>query len=117
MPRYTYSCTFCGHTFDAMELVRDRNKVQECPQCGKQAQRDVEAELSEAVVGDEGDRIRESRALGCPASQIDDFRKLHPGAEFVKRGSHYNMIVHGRREKKRRMKERHYEEFDPRYDT
>ena len=34
MPIYDYKCQGCNHLFEAMVTLADRNKEQECPECG-----------------------------------------------------------------------------------
>ena len=39
MPFYEYKCASCGHTFEKMLSVDDRNEPvkEECPSCGEKA--------------------------------------------------------------------------------
>jgi putative FmdB family regulatory protein len=36
MPTYDYACTKCGHTFEAMQSMKDV-PLKKCPKCGKQS--------------------------------------------------------------------------------
>lgn len=60
----------------------------------------------------EKDNTRYSYSLGCRPSQLKEMQKLHPGARFVKKGHGYVMEIRNRADKKRRMKERGFIEFD-----
>jgi hypothetical protein len=48
-------------------------------------------------------------ALGVAPNQIEAARKIHPDAEFNERG---DMLIKNRADKKRRMKERGFVEFE-----
>lgn len=116
MPNYSYKCTACETIFDNMATIRHRNDPQPCPDCGKLAGRFEEAEYGCHRHNGECDHLRYSESLGCVASQIDEMRKLHPGAEFVRKGDGYVMAIHNRSEKLRRCRERGMVEFDPHRD-
>lgn len=34
MPIYEYHCHGCGHIFEALRAIRDRDNVALCPECG-----------------------------------------------------------------------------------
>lgn len=34
MPIYDYKCGECGHSFEVMTKLSDRNNLQPCPECG-----------------------------------------------------------------------------------
>jgi putative FmdB family regulatory protein len=36
MPTYDYACTKCGHTFEAVQSMKDA-PFKKCPKCGKQS--------------------------------------------------------------------------------
>jgi hypothetical protein len=56
-----------------------------------------------------GEHERVSLALGVNPEQIPQALKIHPDAKFDKRG---NMILKNRTEKKQRLKERGWVEYD-----
>lgn len=35
MPIFEYRCDTCGHEFEELESVADRDKPRKCPECGK----------------------------------------------------------------------------------
>lgn len=98
MARYDYSCPKCGHQFEVVRSMKDWNKTTKCPNCQATATKLISC----PTVYAEG-ILRVSYALGVDPSQIPEARKIHPGAEFTKDG---HMIIHGRQEKLKRMKER-----------
>jgi putative FmdB family regulatory protein len=106
MPEYTYRCLKCGHIFDYIECIAHRNNTQVCPGCNGPAERDVEHELSRSTQ-DQCDHTRYSWALGvCNPNNPEEMKvahENHPGAEFDKMG---RMIIHNRKEKLQRMKEK-----------
>jgi putative FmdB family regulatory protein len=116
VPKYTYSCSQCGHTFDSLETISNRNQDIPCPLCGEPSPRNVGAELSDCsdFSATCGDHVRYSRSLGCVPKQLEEARRLHPGAEFVRLPGDkmYRMVIHNRNEKLQRMKERGMEEQD-----
>lgn len=42
MPTYTYTCKEHGQ-FDKLRKISDRNKPAECPKCGKECERGLDA--------------------------------------------------------------------------
>jgi putative FmdB family regulatory protein len=36
MPTYDYACTKCGHTFEAVQSMKDA-PLKKCPKCGRQS--------------------------------------------------------------------------------
>ncbi len=36
MPNYEFACKDCGHSFNKILKVDDRNKTQTCPECGSE---------------------------------------------------------------------------------
>jgi len=43
MPLYEYRCKKCGHGFEELETIADRDKPRACPRCGEMC---VEREVS-----------------------------------------------------------------------
>lgn len=35
MPIFEYRCGKCGHEFEELETIADRDKPRECPSCGR----------------------------------------------------------------------------------
>lgn len=60
-----------------------------------------------------GEHERLSWSLGCDEAQLPEMQKIHPGAEWRQspEGGGYQMIIKNRTEKKKRMKERGFEEY------
>lgn len=98
MARYDYRCESCEHDFEVVKPMQDYDKEENCPQCGSPAIKLISC----PTVYAEG-IVRLSYALGVHPAQIPEARKIHPGAEFTPEG---HMIIHGRQEKLKRMKER-----------
>ena len=99
MPFYDYECV-CGNAFEDIQPMSKCREPQPCPECGKLAEKVIRGSGSAA-----GDMIRISTSLGVHPTQVisGEANKIHPGAEFNKRG---DMIIHSRTEKLQRMQER-----------
>jgi len=52
MPFYDFKCGSCGHRFDRMLAMAQRNDPQACPQCGGEASRVVIASFSSGSAGE-----------------------------------------------------------------
>ncbi|MBD3349709.1 MAG: zinc ribbon domain-containing protein [Candidatus Eisenbacteria bacterium] len=37
MPLYEYCCGKCGHEFEELESIADRDKPRKCPECGSRS--------------------------------------------------------------------------------
>jgi len=103
MPSYTARCTKCDKVFEYFSSISERNKPVEC-ECGSMANRDVEAELAPRPgVKFVTENERWSISMGCPQSQIEEFRKRFPNSVYDNKG---RLLVKNRRDKLRQMKER-----------
>jgi hypothetical protein len=85
----------------------------ECPKCGggtySLTYRKVLPKKREYVGIAYGENHRWSDALGVAPNQIEAARKIHPGAVFDKEG---RMLIRNRTEKKRRLRERGWAEYE-----
>jgi hypothetical protein len=84
--------------------MAERNDMPTCEKCSTLMRRDY----TSSMVGF-GEHERVSRALGVAPNQIEQAMKLHPNAKFDREG---NMILKNRTEKKQRLKERGWVEYD-----
>lgn len=100
MPLYSYVCEVCKLPFDEFAKMEDYEKDQPCPTCGGAGKR-VVCQVSTDMV----ENVRHSEALAVHPSQVADgsAAKMHPGAKFDSMG---RMIIHNRKEKLQRIKER-----------
>jgi len=108
MPRYCYRCKKCGSVFDDIRQIADRNKSGAC-ECGGETERSVEAECKTSVMKS-GENIRESRNLAMSVADLKSGKafEVHPGASFGKpnKAGMCPLIIHDRREKLKRIKEK-----------
>lgn len=108
MPRYTYRCEKCGNISDDLRRIADRNILGYCG-CGGVTKRNIEAECKNSSMK-AGENIRESRSLAVSIQDIKSGKafEMHPGANFGEpnRGGKCPMIIHDRREKLKRIKEK-----------
>lgn len=107
-----FECRACSYSSEHIETGEAPNQ---CPDCESKWYRlrfckepKREAELVTIACTMES-RPRYSMALGVAPDQIEEARKIHPDAEFNKRG---DMLIKNRADKKRRMKERGFVEFE-----
>jgi putative FmdB family regulatory protein len=108
MPDYGYICEDCGN-FHAINTIANRGKT-ECPNCGKDCERDVEYELNSGFDLNVGtDHERWSISMGVPPSQVNDFRKRFPGSTYDDRG---RLLIKNRKDKLRQCRERGMCELD-----
>lgn len=103
MPLYVFLCE-CGERIEDICPIKDRKQEMECPKCGKMAPRN----FAKATVGMK-DNPRVSRAMGVHPSQIEAAMRKYPGSRYDKDG---NLLIANRTEKKLRMKQRNYIEYD-----
>ena len=108
MPRYNYRCEKCGKISDDLRLMADADKLGTC-ECGGETKRNLEAEYARSVMKP-GENIRNSRSLAMSEADIKSGKafKVHKGANFGEpnRAGKCPMIIHDRREKLKRIKER-----------
>ncbi len=108
MPRYTYRCKKCGKISDDLRRMADKDKPGTC-KCGGVVSRDFGAECRKSVMKS-GENIRNSRSLAMSEADIKSGKafEVHPGANFgnPNRAGKCSMIIHDRREKLKRIKER-----------
>lgn len=108
MPRYTYRCDNCGKISDDLRRMANADKPGTCG-CGSETKRNLEAEYKKSVMRP-GENIRNSRSLAMSEADIKSGRafKVHPGANFgdPNRAGMCPMIIHDRREKLKRIKQR-----------
>lgn len=43
MPLYDFHCTHCENDFEEFKLLADRDEPEPCPECGKDAERQISA--------------------------------------------------------------------------
>ena len=108
MPRYSYRCEKCSSISDDIRFIADRNEPGVC-ECGGVTKRNIEAECKKSIMTS-GENIRESRNLSMSIADIKSGRanEVHPGANWGRpnRAGQCPMIVHDRREKLKRIKEK-----------
>jgi len=108
MPRFYYKCDNCGTILDEIRLIADRNKPGTC-KCGGVLSRNIEAECR-ATVMKPGENIRESRNLAMSVTDLKSGKafEIHPGANWGKpnKAGMCPMVIHDRREKLKRIKEK-----------
>ncbi len=107
MPCYKYKCDDCGTEMQEFSTISKRAETVPCSECGKQSQRNYMSSMSSKTQQADTDRV--SIAMGVHPSQIEEAMKRFPGSRYDKNGHlHYK----GRAEKKVRMKQRNYIEYD-----
>ncbi len=108
MPRYSYRCEKCGKILDDLRRMADADKLGIC-ECGGETKRNLEAEYKASVMKP-GENIRNSRSLAMPEADVKSGKafKIHPGANFgdPNRAGMCPMVIHDRREKLKRIKQR-----------
>lgn len=99
MPLYEYICDKCGNSFEQFAKMDDFEKDQSCT-CGGIGKRIISNASTDLVRN-----VRISKSLGLHPKQIasGEAEKLHPGAKWTPKG---DLIIHSRKEKLQRMKER-----------
>lgn len=109
MPRYSYRCDRCGKISDDLRRMADKDEPGVCKRCGGVIKRNLEAECKKSIMKS-GENIRNSRSLAMSESDIKSGKafKTHPGANFGEpnRAGMCPMVIHDRREKLKRIKER-----------
>ena len=106
MPMYEYQCISCGEVFEKFGSMAKCEDPQECITCGQEGIRILSLANTDMV-----NNVRISRSMGLNPKQIasGEAEKLHPGATWTPKG---DMIIHSRKEKRQRMKERGMCEFE-----
>ena len=104
MPTYAYRCTACGTESEDFALIKDRKGVLPCPKCGKGSPR----YFGNHQVGLK-DNPRKSVAMGVHPSQIEAATKKWPGSRYDSSGA---LLIANRTEKKLRMKQRGWMEYN-----
>jgi putative FmdB family regulatory protein len=104
MPSYTFKCEKCGKIFSNISTISKRNESVECD-CGGIANRDVESELAPQEEQHKWitENERWSRSMGCPPSQVEEFRKRFPNSIYNDDG---RLLVKNYKDKLRQMAER-----------
>lgn len=109
MAHYYYSCEKCKKVTDDFRNMDDRNNVSVCEDCGGEVKRDIETECKKTVMKS-GENIRNSRSLAMSVADIKSGKadEAHPGANWgaPNRAGMCPMVIHDRREKLKRIKER-----------
>jgi len=95
-----HECPECSHRFYTLRILKEP--------CKKEPRKKVKF----VNIGYK-DTPRYSVSLGVPETQIEEAKKLHPQAEWKKFGHSYRPLIKNRAEKKKMMKQAHYEEYDP----
>jgi len=105
MPIFNYLCSHCGHKWEEIGSAKDFTRYMSCPGCGKQAEKNFGG--AKVVVFSEKERF--SIAMGVHPSQIPAAMRAYPGSEYNEKGY---LRVRGRTDKKKKMKQRGYIEYD-----
>ena len=107
MPIYHYQCPECETIMEDFAPISKREETVPCSECGEQSPRSYASSTSTETQQTDTDRV--SIAMGVHPSQIEEAMKMFPGSRYDKNGHlHYS----GRTEKKVRLKQRNYIEYD-----
>lgn len=104
MPIYDYQCYTCEHITQKFRTCAGRDKSTKCEKCGGEARKVISTTIHIGLVRD-----RFSDAMGVTANQVEAAEKMYPGSKYTKDG---RLIITGRKDKLRKMKERGYAELD-----
>lgn len=104
MPNYKYLCSDCGTVMNEIETISNRKPEVPCTKCGKMSPRSFAGST-----GGFKDNPRVSLAMGVNPDQIEDAMKRYPGSRYDKNGG---LLIRNRTEKKQRMRERGYCEYE-----
>ncbi|KKK89627.1 hypothetical protein LCGC14_2731210 [marine sediment metagenome] len=109
MAHYQYKCNRCGYKTDEYTNLANRDDSMVCERCGGQRERDFDREYKNMVMKP-GENIRNSRSLAMSETDIKSGKAfdMHKGANFGEpnRAGMCPMVIHDRREKLKRIKER-----------
>ncbi len=109
MAHYFYKCDRCGYKTDEYTNLSSSDDSMVCKECGGKRERDFQTE-NQRMTMKSGENIRNSRSLAMSEADIKSGEafKVHPGANFgdPNRAGKCPMIIHDRREKLKRIKER-----------
>jgi len=104
VPIYEYICPK-GHKSEQFAPMKDYEKPIKCPRCGGVAIRVISLPNTDLV-----ENKRESRSLAMPVTDVKTGKayEIHPGATFGKpnKAGMCPLIIHNRKEKLKRIKER-----------
>lgn len=104
MPMFQYLCK-CGHTTEDICPYSEKQKDMTCEECGAVA----EESFSRRPVTGNVETTRVSLAMGVHPDQIEAAMKKWPGSQYRGDGA---LKIQNRTEKKIRMKQRNYVEYD-----
>ena len=109
MAHLFYKCKGCGNKTDEYTNISDRDDSMVCKKCGGQREVDFDGGKEKSVMTS-GENIRESRNLSMSIADVKSGRanEVHPGSNWGRpnRAGQCPMIVHDRREKLKRIKEK-----------
>jgi len=104
IPIYEYQCVSCKQITEKFESFRSNSKGTKCEKCGQLAKRIISLPSTNCK-----DSIRYSVSMGIDPSQIKEAERIYPGSRYTPDG---RLIIHHRKEKLERMKQRNYEEYN-----
>jgi len=104
MPNYRYQCLDCHTIMNEIETISNRKSEVPCTKCGKMSPRSFDGST-----GGFKDNPRVSLAMGVLPNQIEAAMRKYPGSRYDKNGG---LLIRNRTEKKLRMKQRGYCEYD-----
>jgi len=109
MAHLFYKCSKCGYKTDEYTNIADRDDSMVCKECGGQRVLDYDEGRKKTVMKS-GENIRKSRAMAMPLADVKSGKanEIHPGANWAEpnRAGMCPMIIHDRREKLKRIKEK-----------
>lgn len=104
MPMFQYICGK-GHITEDICPYSEKQKVMDCEECGAEA----EESFSRRPVTGNVETPRVSLAMGVHPDQIEMAMKKWPGSRYRADGA---LKIQNRTEKKNRLKQRNYIEYD-----
>jgi putative FmdB family regulatory protein len=103
MPIYEFTCDVCKRTEEVFQHKAKPSKYITC-KCGARMRKIVSQ-----VNTDLEQNVRFSNSMGVSPRQVKEAERLYPGSEYAPDG---RLIIHSRKEKLERMKQRGYVEFE-----